>query len=451
MNQTDDTRPYTSDIQPPATRDDRPPATEDGADSLMEAHRRRLSRGMIAGAALVVIAAGAWASFAEVQETVAAQGAVVPAGRVQPVQHLEGGVITEVDAKEGQLVEKGAPLLKLDPAQIRTRLQQAEIEEIALRLKSERLRAIGEGREPNFGFADPKFQDLVKDQWAVYNGYLRAQDNRRAILESRIDQRRADLKRLQDEDETLTRRAQILGEELAMREELFRKGLNPKIQLLTVKRQVADVRGALAELIARREKLNKVVEEAQSELQDIDSQARAEALAEMGVTSARLAQAADETKRLATRVAAFEIRSPVRGFVKGIERYAKGQVVPPGSTLLEVVPVDDQLIAEVHLAPRDVGRVSVGQPVAVEVTGAGPDRAGRVSGELKEVSVGTFTDGEGKPYYRATVALDQDFIGTDPGANRILPGMPVDIRVQTAKRTLLEYLFRPVTPPKKVL
>ena len=196
---------------------------------------------------------------------------------------------------------------------------------------------------------------------------------------------------LDGDEQTLTRRAQILAEELAMREELFRKGLSPKIMLLNVRRQVADVRGDLASLISKREKLNEVVSEAQAQLEDLESETRAEALAELGLVTARLAQAEEEVKQLAARVAAFEIRAPVRGFVKGIGGYAKERIVPAGATVMEIVPVDDDLVAEIRVAPRDIGRVVVGQPVAVQVTGAGSNRTGRVGGELREVSAGTFS------------------------------------------------------------
>jgi adhesin transport system membrane fusion protein len=443
--------PYTAETQAPAQGQPPLAVLEDGTSSASEGRRRLWSRGAIAGLIAVAAAVGVWAAFAEVQETVEARGAVVPAGQIRAVQHLEGGVVLEVLAKEGQLVDQGAVLLRLDPAQIKARYEQARIEEAALALKAERLRAIGDGREPNFGFADPHFQSLVQDQWAVYNGYQRAQENRRIILESRIQQRQSDLDRLKGQDETLTRKAQILAEELAMREELFRKGLSPKIMLLNVRRQVADVRGDMASVITRREKLTKALEEANTEFDALESQSREEALAEFGLVTAKLAQASEEVKQLSARVAAFDIRAPVKGFVKGIGAYAKDRIVPAGATVMEIVPVDDDLIAEIRLAPRDIGRITVGQPVAVQITGAGSGRAGQIGGELRDVSAGTFTDEAGKSYYRATVVLDQAFVGDDPNANRILPGMEVSVRVRTGRRTLLEYLFRPASAPRRLL
>ncbi|MEQ8226670.1 MAG: HlyD family type I secretion periplasmic adaptor subunit [Rhodospirillales bacterium] len=451
MTQTNTPSSYTAETQAPARSEPSLTVLEDGTGSAAEGRRRLWSRGVMAAVAVLVAAVGSWISFAEIQETVEAKGAVVPAGQVRAVQHLEGGIVLEVLAKEGQLIEEGAVLLRLDPAQIKARYEQARIEETALKLKAERLRAIGDGREPNFGFADPAFQELVQDQWAIYNGFQRAQENRRIILEQRIQQRQADLDRLKGEDETLTRKAQILAEELAMREELFRKGLSPKILLLNVRRQVADVRGDLASIISKREKLTKAVEEANTELDVLESQSREEALADLGLVTARLAQASEEVKQLTTRVAAFDIRAPVRGFVKGIAAYAKDRIVPAGATVMEVVPVDDELIAEVHLAPRDIGRITVGQPVAVQITGAGGGQTGRVNGELRDVSAGTFKDDAGQPYYRATVVLDQAFTGEDPNANKILPGMEVKTRIRTGKRTVLEYLFSPAKAPRRLL
>lgn len=441
-----DPQPYTTETQPPlAGPSDRPDRADTGA-SLVDRRLLHFSRRTIVWIVLFLAVVGGWVGFAEIEETVAADGAIVPAGQIRPVQHLDGGVILSVAAKEGQLVSPGDILMRLDSEQLAGRLKQARNEEAALRLKAERLRAIGDGREPDFSFVDPEFKELVKDQWAIYNGYLRSRENARLILESRIEQRETDLRRIDSEDETLTRKAQILAEEMAMREALFQKGLNPKVVFLNVKRQVAGVRGAIAELITRREKISKTIEEARIELQALDSDGRSEALGELGNVTRLLAQAEEQRKRFAARVAALDVRAPVRGFIQGIDGYQKGQVVAAGATLMKVIPVDEELVADVRVAPRDISRLSTGQAVAVRVVGVNGAR--QIGGEVRGISSGTVSGGQGAPYYRVTVALDQAFAGTDATVNRFIPGMEVKVSVRTGRRHLWHYLVRPQSPPK---
>lgn len=138
------------------------------------------------------------------------------------------------------------------------------------------------------------------------------------------------------------------------------------------------------------------------------------------------------------------IRAPVRGIVVGPTIHTVGGVVPPGAVLLELVPLDKELIVETRITTRDVGHVKVGYPVTVKVTTYDFARYGAISGELKDISASTFLDAEGEPYYRGGVTLDRRYVGSDPELKRILPGMTVQADIKTGKKTLLAYLLNPV-------
>ncbi|MEK9673714.1 MAG: HlyD family type I secretion periplasmic adaptor subunit [Rhodospirillaceae bacterium] len=439
---------YTETTQIPVAGETTADTSAGGTPSVPLADQFRVarSRSFILTGVLVLAALTTWAALTEFEYTVAADGAIIPAGRVRTVQHADGGVVTEVAVKEGQLVQAGDVLVKLDSAVVKGLLNQAREEQTMNRLKAERLRATGEGREPNFAFAPPEFRGLVKDQWAVYNGFLRTQENRRAILESQAEQLQSDLNWADTEDVTLAQKAQILAEELSMREALYWRGLSPKFIMLKTQRQITDVRCEMAALITRRKKINKQIETVKTALKTVENDARVEALEELALVTTAISQVEERTRRLAASLAALDLRAPVRGVVKGVENLKKDRVVKSGEVVFEIVPVDNQLVAEVSIAPKNVVRLRTGQATVVSVAGA----PGPLRGELRKLSSDTVTSRSGGRVYKGVIALDQPYVGGNPKENRLIPGMTVSVKILTGKRRVLDHLFAPQLPAKRL-
>jgi len=393
----------------------------------------------------VVAAFVAWASMIDVDEVATSFGQVIPAGKVQSIQHLEGGIVKEILIQEGSIVEAGQPLLRLDAASALAELDQSRARKVALELQAERLRAFGMNRAPEFNQEAFNFPELLADQQSIYDIQKSARADQFAVLSDQIQQREAELSQIDEEEKTLKEQLEILTEELDMRSKLVKKGLSSKILYFNVKRDYNQVKGELAKLMGERRRATNALQEVRSRQIEQASRAREDALSIMGSVIGELAQVKESIAKLKDRVQRLVIRAPVHGIVKGLKVHTVGGVLPAGGQVLEVVPLDEEMVVETKINPRDVGHIHVGQPVQVKVTTFDFARYGGITGTLESVSASTYLDGDsGDPYYKGLVRLDRSYVGHNPERNHVLPGMTVQADINTGKKTLLQYFLKPI-------
>jgi len=411
---------------------------------LEEAGSSALIRIAMVSIASVIVAFLAWAAITNVDEVAATSGEIVPTGQILSIQHLEGGIIASINIQEGEIVEKGQVMIKLDEAGAATELRQTRARKVGLDLQAERLRAVGTGREPNFTFASKQYSDLIQDQVIIYESQMAAREDKRNVFLTQLDAKQAELGVFKDQIETLSRNIDLLLEEFLLREELYKKGLATKLAYLDIKRQLNQARGDLSNIIGDRQRVTEELQEVEDKLLQLGSDDKEQALTEMGVITNELAQVNESMSRLLDRVRRLQITSPVRGIVKGLVFNTVGGVAPPGAVIMEIVPLDKELIVETRINTRDVGFVEIGQPVTVKVTTYDFARFGGIEGQLKEISASTFLDENGAPYYKGVISLDRSYVGNDEERNRVMPGMTVQADIKTGKKTLLAYLMKPV-------
>lgn len=411
---------------------------------LEEAGSSGLVRTAIITVCVIIVSFVVWAHLTSVDEIAVTSGEVVPTGQVQIIQHLEGGIISQILVREGDIVNAGDTVIRLDQTVATGELQQQRARLMSLDLQAERLRAMGEGRFPDFSIAGEEYKHLVDDQVRIYSIALEAADNRRNVLLDQNRQREAELDSFREEEETLLRNLQILEEEFVMRETLYNKGLSTKGAYLDVQKELNDAIGGLAKLTSERKKVSESLEESRSRLIEQVSDQREKSLAEMGDLMAEVASLRENIARSEDRVHRLNVRAPVRGIIKGLQANTIGGVLPPGGELLEIVPLDKELLIEARITTRDVGHVQVGQPVKVKVTTFDFARYGGITGSLEDVSAATFLDEDGEPYYKGMISLDQSYVGGDPEQNKIMPGMTVQADINIGRKTLLEYLLKPI-------
>jgi adhesin transport system membrane fusion protein len=384
-----------------------------------------------------------WAAVAQIRETALAQGQVIPAGSVLKVQHLEGGIVSDILVQDGDVVDRGQELIRLQSASARAELDQLRAREAALALRAERLRAFVTGRDADFtmGEAHP---ELAADQQAILDMQSKTRASQRKVLESRIEQKQAQAASLIGQRKSLERQVAILEEELAMRDELLKKGLVSRVVYLETERTLNRTRGELASIEGEAAKTLAAIREAQDSLEETDLGLRNDALKEMGEVTSELAQVREQLGKMRDRVARLSIVAPARGIVTGLIAKTVGGVIPPGETVMEIVPFDETLVAEVRISPRDIGHLRVGQKADVKVSTYDVARFGSVEGSLQQISATTFLDEQGDPYYRGVIALASDHVGKNPEANLILPGMVVDAAINTGSKSVMQYLLKPV-------
>ena len=384
-----------------------------------------------------------WSTITPMKETAATHGQIIPSGSVHVVQHLEGGIISGINVRDGEVVEAGQVLLRLESAAAQAELDQLRARESALSIKAERLRAFVLGFDPDFS-GGRAYPNLVDDERTILQLQKEARDTQRTVLMNRIEQRRAEIASLEGQRKNLQSQIGIINEQVEMHRDLEAKGMVSRMELLDNERTLIEVVGQLntviADITVARESLN----EARSAIFELEASLGSDALEEMGSVSAELVQVRETMLKMQDRARRLEVTSPVRGVVKGMVTQTIGSVVPAAETIMEIVPIDDVMVAEVRIEPKDVGHLEVGQSAQVKVTTYDVARFGTVEGTLQRISATTFLDEREEPYYKGIVALGKPYVGENPDMNPILPGMVVDADVSTGSKSLLRYLLKPV-------
>jgi HlyD family secretion protein/adhesin transport system membrane fusion protein len=399
--------------------------------------------------AMVLLSVGflalvAWSATTEIKETAITFGQVMPTSAVNKIQHLEGGIIEQIRVGEGDLVEKGQVLIRLKADGAQAELSQTETRLGNLQLEAERFRALAEGREPDFTSLLEQYPELARNQQEIYLIQTELDANQSEILQVQIKERNAELAQLSEQEATLRRSVDLLSQEVTMRRSLFEQGLNSKVLFLNIQRELNEAQGNLSGVVAEKARARETIAEANLRLNELEKSQREEAITELGRLGGEIAQTREALRKLRDRVARLEIVAPTRGYIKGLQFSTIGGVIAPAQIVMELVPVDDVLIAETRISTEDIGHVHLGQPVTVKVSAFDFIRYGGITGELVSISASTFVDEEGKPYYKGKVALNDDSVGEGATAQRIIPGMTVQADIQTGERTLLQYLLKPV-------
>ena len=403
----------------------------------------RLTIGMLVAGVVTFLA---WAAFAQLDEVASAPGQIVPSGTVQVVQHADGGSVARIAVGEGERVKKGQLLLELDGVETEAELKVAEARYWALAARVARLRAQAEGRwsEKVAEGIPEEFVALARDQQEILDSHRRAIGNQETVIRAQTEQLEADLGRVNGQIATAEGETKILREVSGIRSDLERDRLASKVQVLEAQRALVTQEGELQKLRAQRKALLANLGESRARLKALTSDRRQAAHDEMGAASAEFAQVSELLVKLRKRLSRVKLAAPVDGIVQDLKFRTVGGVVPPGATVTNVVPVDDVLQAEVRISPTDVGHVHVGQLVRVKILTYDFLRYGTIDGFVAGVSATTFVDEKNTPYFKGFVRLSRNHLGHRMEDHPVLPGMSVVCDIVTDRKTVLQYLARPV-------
>ena len=399
---------------------------------------------------LVVLMAAllTWATLMPVKEAVVTAGQVVPSGNAQVVQHLEGGIVSSILVKEGDLVEAGQPLIVFDPKQVQAEREQMNARLLTLELRAERLRAFAAGRTPDFarvaGPDTPQAEAQTADQRLIYDTQRQARDTAIAVLRAQVSQREAELALYEGQLASIKDQITFITGSVDIRNKLESMGLSSKLQSLETQREQSRLMGEQRRIEGQIIATQQAITEAGNRILDQSAKLSQDAVTEMGTVTAEIAQLREARAKLDDRAQRLTVPSPVRGLVQDLRINTIGAVVPEGGVLMQVVPVDHEMTVEAHVTPRDVGHLQVGQEATVKVLTYDFARYGAITGTLLRISASTFLDEQHRPYYKAVVALSRNHVGRDEVRHPVLPGMTTQVELPTGERSLLEYLLKPI-------
>lgn len=391
-----------------------------------------------------VATAIAWGAITKVNELTVAPGQLRPVGSVHSVQHLEGGIVEEILVSEGQIVEKGMPLVRLQPAQANADLDQLDARRAGLNLRIERLTALIENRPIAFGNLEENFPTVAKDERSAYEA-ARAQDlSERQALQSQLDQHNSEAEGLRSQASSLKRQLALQNEQLAIRKDLVEEGYVSKSQYIEIQRDTEKVNEQLQVTQGQLSSAVEALNEAQIKLGEYDSKFksqladdRAKATAELGEVDAVIPKQEDRVERLT-------VRAPIRGIIQELVPKSVGQVMRPGDLIASIVPLDEEIVAEIQIPPQDIAHIKPGEKADIQVSTFDSVRYGKISGTVQQISATTFQTHDGVPYYKAIVTLDRDYVTYLGQKQHVVPGMVVQAEIATGSKSLLAYMLKPI-------
>lgn len=412
-------------------------------DQLIQNQDLKGSKLLIWLSLLVIIVLVLWAYFAWIDEVVRGEGKVVPSRQVQIIQSLDGGVVEELLVRPGQSVEINDILLRIDPTRYSSSLGENQAETLALKAKAARLAAIATGDPINMpedvSAKAPELAEMELRVWESRSSELRSN---LAVAKEQLNQRQQELRETRANRDQAASSCALTSRELNMTRPLVKTGAVSEVDILRLQRDVAQYCGEQKAAAAQLDRIQASIQEAEERLAETEITFRNQARTELAETRAKLSTLEQGQLALQDRVRLSEVRSPVRGTIKTLYANTIGGVVQPGKDILEIVPTDDTLLLEVRINPRDIGFLHPGQTAHVKFTAYDFAVYGGLEGVLEHFSADTITDEKGNAFYIAKVRTDQAYVGED---NRpILPGMIADVHILTGKRTVLQYLLKPI-------
>ncbi|WP_432451812.1 MULTISPECIES: HlyD family type I secretion periplasmic adaptor subunit [unclassified Agarivorans] len=414
---------------------------------------------------ILMICALYWAHWAKVDEVTVGAGKVIPSQQIQTIQNLEGGILKQILVKEGDTVEIGQPLLLIDDTRFRSDFREREQRLINLQSDVARLRSeitsikmhpeldMTQWRKQVLISDEPidfdaefsqKYPEEVKGQQLQKMARLRALQNQLSITAGQIEQKQQELLELKSKVEHAQRSYSLVLEELALTKPLAKEGIVSQVELLKLKRQANDLNGELQSSKLLEPKIRSAIAETVYKRRDIALAFLSDARQQLNKIESELQPLTEGQVGLRDRVARTSVVSPVKGTVKKIYSNTVGGVVQPGMSIMEIVPMEDNLLVEAKIQPKDIAFLRPGLKTVVKFSAYDFSIYGGLNGHLELISADTILDEEGHSYYLVRVRTDKNYLGSDNMQLPIIPGMLANVDIITGKKSILDYLLKPI-------
>ena len=389
----------------------------------------------------LVVAGLLWAMLMSVDRIVRAEGRIIAAGRSQVVQHLEGGIVSEINVREGQMVKAGDVLMKFSTAQANSSFLQGQSQLEVLQARLSRLQAEDQG------LLQPKFDASVSDAIAqqevnLMRVRLSHLQSERSVLSQQIEQRQAELSEARTRGASLAQELALAKRQSGLMEGLFQKGAASQMEMLEAQGRTQRLNTQHNDVAGSIPRLQSAVLETQARLNELVSRHKSEVRNELNEVTASLANTTHVVSGEEDRLARTEVRSPVAGYVNRLHFNTIGGVAKPGEPLLEITPSEGRVAVEARVRPDDRGALRPGLETRVLIGAYDYAVYGALTGKLIEVSADTVPDEQGQRYYR--VLIETDAAEGALAAQAILPGMTARADVVLGQRSIASYVFSPL-------
>nr|WP_189684360.1 HlyD family type I secretion periplasmic adaptor subunit [Pseudomonas sp. SWRI81] len=387
-----------------------------------------------------------WANFAVIDEVTKGDGKAVPSSKIQKIQNLEGGIVSELFVKEGQIVEAGAPLIRLDDTRFASNVGETEADRLSMLLRVERLSAEVDDRPLNFPEDVLKaVPGQAKSEESLYISRRQQLHDEIGGLQEQLIQRQQELREFSSKQAQYRQQLGLQRQEINMSEPLVAQGAVSPVEVLRLKRAEVETRGQLDATTLAIPRAESAIKEVQRKIDETRGKFRSEALTQLNEARTDLNKAQATGKALEDRVSRTLVTSPVRGIVNKLLVNTIGGVIQPGSDMVEIVPLDDTLLVEAKIRPQDIAFLHPGQEAIVKFTAYDYTIYGGLKAQLEQIGADTITDEDKKTtYYVIKVRTERSHLGTDEKPLLIIPGMVASVDIITGKKSVLSYLLKPI-------
>ncbi|OIN86941.1 MAG: secretion protein HlyD [Alphaproteobacteria bacterium CG1_02_46_17] len=387
-----------------------------------------------------------WASFAKINETARGEGQVIPAGEVQIIQNLEGGIVEAFLYKEGDIVKKDEVIMRLKDVGALSDLGSNEARYLGLLAAITRLQAEVDGKD-TVEFPDSVIKKAPQSVKEELNAFKANRDKLRGqteVLEQQLSQRRQEVSELTTMAHDLAAVISLSRQEKNMIEPLVAKGSAPRIELIQLERGIKEKQTELNGVYEAVPRAKSAIAEAEARIADAQNSSIAEAQTDLAAKTIEMNTVKQTLGALEDKKDRTEIRSPVNGTIKDFKINTVGGVVRPGDPIVEIVPVDDNLLVEVKIKPSDIARLRPDMQAMVKITAYDFTIYGGLKGKVIDISPDTIKNDKDESFYRVTVRTDSNTLYRDGKPLPIIPGMIATVDIVTGHKTVMEYLMKPI-------
>ena len=393
---------------------------------------------------------GSWAVLAQIQGAVITSGQIEVDRNRQVVQHPDGGVVEEILVDEGDEVAVGDMLIRIDGEFLRSELAVVEGQLFEIMARRGRLEAERDGSaeiafDPLLAESGGEAPELMEGQQRLFEARLESIQRATEQLTQQRAQIASQLTGIEAQQVALEQQRGLIQEELTDQQSLLDRGLAQASRVLALRREEANLLGRVGELTAASAQARERMTEIEIQILGLTSQRREEAITRLRDLQYNELELAERRRTLREQLNRLDIRAPVGGVVYGLQVFAERAVIRAAEPVLFIVPQDRPLIIATQVQPTDIDQIFVGQPVTLRFSAFDQRRTPELNGHVTQVSADSFTDeGTNLSYYRAEVQMDEGEAERLPEGMTLIPGMPVEALVQTAERSPMDYLVKPL-------
>ena len=399
----------------------------------------------------LILFLGIWAYVSEIEELARGEGEVVPSAEIQVVQSLEGGIVQEILVQEGDRVEKDQILVRLSDVFFASEERGTEGRLLSLQAKKVRLEAEAAGEEFQMpADIQEKVPEIAENELKLYESRQAEYENEKSILEAKVTAIKSRIAEAQTEASRHESNRTSLQKELNVTKKMVAQRALPEMKQLELERDVNDAAGRAREAWQKAKSLKAELSATEKELEDQTDKLRTKVLSELGEVKTQLASLEESLKSIGDRVYRTDIRAPVAGIVDKISIKTIGGILEPAQPIAEIVPVGDDLKIIAKVSPNDIAFLKPGQDVNVKITAYDPQRYGSLKGKLIRRGANSVEDGDNGIFFEVEVQTEKNYLGTEQNPLPITTGMIANVEIITGKRTIMEYLLKPILRAQSV-